>query len=85
MIDLETKSVKKLVVELLAMVDLGLCSAAICDVSYGSTFTVMELTVFKPWLVGQAWEKRSDCKVTDCGSHDESCSTPRKLSLRLFP
>ena len=57
MIDLETKSVNKLVVELLAMVDLGLCSAATCDVSHGSTFTVLELTVLKPWLVGQAWEE----------------------------
>ena len=36
MVDLETKSVKKLVAEPLAMVDLGLCSTAI----------MMSLTIF---------------------------------------
>ena len=65
LIDCATRSVKKLVVEPLATVDLGLCSAAVHDVSYDSLFT--PLWVLKPWLVRPARE--SDCKVTKCGSH----------------
>ena len=52
-IDLTTKSVKKLVVEPPSEVGLGLCSAAIHDVSYDSLFTALELSALKLW-VGQA-------------------------------
>merc|ERR1712012_1109683 len=61
------KSAKKLMVEPPATVGLGLCSAAIHDVSYDSLFTAMELSALKPWLVRPT--KESDCTVTDCGSH----------------
>ena len=51
LIDLTTKSAKKLVVVPPATVELGLCSAAIHDVSYDSLFTALELIALKPWLV----------------------------------
>ena len=70
LIDLTTKSAKKLVVVPPATVGLGLCSAAIHDVSYDSLFTALELIALKPWLVIPA--KESDCTVTVCGSH-EAC------------
>ena len=47
MVDLETKSVKKLVVKLLAMVDLGFCSTAI----------LMSLTIF--FSLRRSWAYRS--------------------------
>jgi hypothetical protein len=67
LIDLTIKSAKKLVVEPPATVGLGLCSAAIHDVSYDSLFTALELSALKPWLIRPT--KESDCTVTDCGSH----------------
>ena len=50
LIDLETKSVKKLVVEPLATVDLGLNSAAIL-MSDDFLFNALEFSAFKTWLV----------------------------------
>ena len=73
LIDLTIKSAKKLVVEPPATVVLGLCSAAIHDVSYDSLFTALELSALKPWLVRPA--KESDCTVSDCGSHVKRVST----------
>ena len=67
LIDLMTKSAKKLMVEPPPTVGLGLCSAALHDVSYDSLFTAVELSTLKPWLVRPAIE--SDCTVIDCGSH----------------
>ena len=61
-IDLTFRSVKKLVVELLAVVGLGLCSAAIYDVSYDFLFTASEFSVSEPWLVRRV--KESGCKST---------------------
>ena len=49
-IDLETKSVKKLVVEPLATVGQGLCAAAVHDSSYDSLFTAPEMGVSKLWV-----------------------------------
>ena len=43
LIDLTTKSAKKLVVEPPATVELGLCSDAIHDVSFDSLFTALDL------------------------------------------
>ena len=43
LIDLMTKSAKKLVVQLPATVELGFCSASIHDVSFDSLFTALEL------------------------------------------
>ena len=56
LIDLTTKSTKKLMVEPQAMVGLGLCSAAIHVVSDGSLFTALDLSALKPWLVRPARE-----------------------------
>ena len=67
LIDLMTKSAKKLMVEPPATVGLGLCSASIHDVSYDSLLTALELSTLKPWLVRLA--KESDCTVTDYASH----------------
>ena len=60
-------SARKLVVEPLATVGLGLCSTAIFDVSYDFLFTALELSALNPWLVRTV--KELDCTVTDCGSH----------------
>ena len=46
---------------------LDLCSAAILDLSYDFVFAALELSALKPWLVRPA--NKSDCTVTDCGSH----------------
>ena len=51
LIDLTTKSTKKLMVEPPAIVGLGPCSAAIRVVPYNSLFTSLELRAFKQWLV----------------------------------
>ena len=69
LIDLTTMFTKKLMVEPPAMVRLGLCSAAILDVSYDSLslFTALELSALKPWLVRPARE--SVCTVTHHGIH----------------
>ena len=56
LIDLTTKSTKKLMVEPQAMVGLGLCSAAIHVVSHDSLFTALDLSALKPWLVRLARE-----------------------------
>ena len=54
-------------VELPATVGLGVCSAAILDVSLDSLFTALELSALKTWLVRLA--NVSDCTVNVCGSH----------------
>ena len=56
LIDLTTKSIKKLMVEPPAMVGLGLSlfSCAIHDVPYDCFFTALELSALKPWLVRPA-------------------------------
>ena len=50
-----------------ATVGLGLCSAALHDVSHDSLLTALELSAVKPWLVRPARE--SERQVTDRGSH----------------
>ena len=47
---------RSLVVELPATVGLGLCSAAVHDVSYESLFTALELSALKT-MVGQACQR----------------------------
>ena len=64
--DLTTRSDKKLMVEPSTTMGLGLNSDASHDVSYDSHFNASQFSGFTPWLVGPT--KRSDCKVTDCGS-----------------
>ena len=66
-------SLKKLVVEPPTTVGLGLCSAAIHDVSYDSLSTALELSALKTWLARCV--KESDCTVTDCGSDVKRVST----------
>ena len=56
LIDLTTKSTKKLMAEPPALVGLGPCSAAIHVVSYDSSFTTLELCALKQWLVRPARE-----------------------------
>ena len=51
-VDFKTKSVKKLVVQLLARVDLGLCPVGNFDVLYDFLFTALEFSTFKN-VVGQ--------------------------------
>ena len=62
-----TTSAKKLMVEPPATVGLGLCSAAVHDVSYDSLFAALELSALKPWLVRPA--KKTPCTEVDCGSY----------------
>ena len=56
LIDLTTRSAKKLMVGPSATVGLGLNSAASHDVSYDSLFTASETNALTPWLVGLANE-----------------------------
>ena len=53
LVDLTTKSAKKLEVDTPATVGLGLYSQ-LFDVSYDSPLTALELSVMKPWLVRPA-------------------------------
>ena len=62
LVDLTTKSAKKLVVDTPATVGLGLYSQPF-DVSYDSPFTALEVSTLKPWLVRPASEL--DSTVTD--------------------
>ena len=63
-----------------ATVGLGLCSAAIHDVSDDFLFTALELSALNLWLVRLA--KELDCTVTDCVSHVKRVLTLRDGRLR---
>ena len=78
LVDLTTKSAKKLVGEPPATVGLGLCSQLFIFVSYDSPFTASEFSALKLWLPRNASEL--DCTVTVCGSYVKRVSTRRDCS-----